>query len=185
MRAAFILDILYTLILTGFFVLFVYPSFSNKKNINENISVCFTPGDNCRKKVIDEISSAKSYLQVQAYQLTDPDVINAIIQDKSRGVDVFVILDKTQYSKSKELSGNLLAKAGIPVFIDRKVVIAHNKVILIDQKEVITGSYNFSLAAQNKNAENLLIIDNRQIEKLYEDNFKKRLKLSDLLPNGV
>ncbi len=56
------------------------------------------------------------------------------------------------------------------------------KVIIIDHKIVITGSYNFSKAAETKNAENLLIIHSPELTALYEANFQKRLKESTQTP---
>lgn len=60
---------------------------------------------------------------------------------------VEVILDKSQRTE-KYSSADLLAHAGIPTYIDTKHQIAHNKIIIIDTKRVLTGSFNFT-----KNAE--------------------------------
>ncbi|MGL9718279.1 MAG: phospholipase D-like domain-containing protein, partial [Wolbachia sp.] len=77
---------------------------------------------------------------------------------KERGVDVKVILDKSQlYSKHSVI--NELFASGIPVWIDDKPKIAHNKVIIVDNQKVITGSFNLSKTAEKGNAENLLIIN--------------------------
>ena len=65
-----------------------------------------------------------------------------------------------------------LANSKIPTFIDSIHAIAHNKVIIIDKNTVITGSFNFTKAAESKNAENLLIIKSDEIAKLYIENWK-------------
>jgi phosphatidylserine/phosphatidylglycerophosphate/cardiolipin synthase-like enzyme len=70
---------------------------------------------------------------------------------------VQVILDKSQRSE-KYSSADFLANQSVPVMIDAHHAIAHNKVIIIDGELVLTGSFNFTKAAQEKNAENLLII---------------------------
>jgi phosphatidylserine/phosphatidylglycerophosphate/cardiolipin synthase-like enzyme len=49
--------------------------------------------------------------------------------------------------------------------------IAHNKVMVIDGETVITGSFNFTKAAEEKNAENLLIIRDRRLDELYAKNW--------------
>jgi phosphatidylserine/phosphatidylglycerophosphate/cardiolipin synthase-like enzyme len=66
---------------------------------------------------------------------------------------------------------------GIPVFIDDKHAIAHNKIMIIDDRVVITGSFNFTKAAENKNAENLLILDDLpDLTRAYQDNFQQHLR---------
>ena len=56
-----------------------------------------------------------------------------------------------------------LVNAGIPVLIDAKHAIAHNKVMVIDDQTVITGSFNFTKAAEEHNAENLLVIRDKDL----------------------
>ena len=63
---------------------------------------------------------------------------------------------------------------GIPVLIDKKPAIAHNKVMIIDESEVITGSFNFSDNAQFHNAENLLVINDKALAKEYMNNWNQR-----------
>jgi phosphatidylserine/phosphatidylglycerophosphate/cardiolipin synthase-like enzyme len=62
--------------------------------------------------------------------------------------------------------------ARIPAYIDAEHAIAHNKIILIDRSVVITGSFNFTRAAEEKNAENLLIIRSKELVKPYLDNWQ-------------
>jgi len=69
--------------------------------------------------------------------------------------------------------------AGIPTFIDDKHAIAHDKIMIIDRETVITGSFNFTKAAEEKNAENLLIIRNKDLAKTYLDNWMKHREHSE------
>ena len=98
-------------------------------------------------------------------------IADALIKAKERGVYVQVILDKSQrahrYSVLKILVG-----AGIPTFIDASHAIAHNKVMIIDSSVVITGSSNFSKAAEESNSENLLIIHSLELARMYLDNWR-------------
>ena len=65
----------------------------------------------------------------------------------------------------------------IPVFIDDRHAIAHNKIMIIDNRVVITGSFNFTMAAENKNAENLLILDDLpDLTRAYRENFQSHLR---------
>ena len=89
-----------------------------------------------------------------------------------RGVNVSVVLDKSQRSQ-KYSSADFTAHAGIPTFIDPAHAIAHNKVMVIDKETVITGSFNFTKAAEEKNAENLLVIRSKALAQEYIENWKK------------
>ena len=81
-------------------------------------------------------------------------------------VGVKVILDKRQVTQ-KYSSATFLKNQKIPLWIDYKPAIAHNKVMIIDADVVITGSFNFTKAAQENNAENLLIIHDKILAKKY------------------
>ena len=94
----------------------------------------------------------------------------ALLKAHRRGIKVEVILDKSQKTQ-KYSSSTFLTNAGIPTYIDAEHAIAHNKIILIDRSVVITGSFNFTRAAEEKNAENLLIIRSKELTRLYLDNW--------------
>jgi len=89
-----------------------------------------------------------------------------------------VILDKNQRTK-KYSSADFVAHAGIPTFIDAKHAIAHNKIIIIDGETVLTGSFNFTKAAEEKNAENLLIIRDKAIAEKYTSNWDGHVEHSE------
>jgi phosphatidylserine/phosphatidylglycerophosphate/cardiolipin synthase-like enzyme len=81
-------------------------------------------------------------------------IAKALLDAHKRGVQVQVILDKSQRTE-KYSSADFLANQGVPTLIDANHAIAHNKVIVIDGEIVLTGSFNFTKAAQEKNAENV------------------------------
>ena len=83
--------------------------------------------------------------------------IAAIAAAHARGVDVQVILDRSQLQGRHPVAA-MLAAAGTPVFIDTRPAIAHSKVLIIDNNVVVTGSFNFTRSAQQRNAENVLIL---------------------------
>ena len=139
------------------------------------IRVCFTPDNRCTRDIVDAIHSASSSIFVQAYSFTSAPIANALISAKDRGVDVRGILDKSQLT-AKNSQINALLKASIPVFIDQIPGIAHNKVMIIDDAYVLTGSFNFSHAADFRNAENVLFLHDVEIANLYKDNWKARQK---------
>jgi phosphatidylserine/phosphatidylglycerophosphate/cardiolipin synthase-like enzyme len=83
---------------------------------------------------------------------------------------VQVSLDQSQRTE-KYSSANILANQGVPTMIDAEHTIAHNKVIVIDGEMVITGSFNFTKSAQEKNAENVLIIRDQALAMRYTQNW--------------
>ncbi|WP_339046425.1 phospholipase D-like domain-containing protein [Candidatus Mesenet endosymbiont of Agriotes lineatus] len=95
------------------------------------------------------LDKAEKSILLQAYEFTSKPIVNGVIAAKRNGIAVQVILDKSQVKHKysipivKELLSN-----GIPVWIDNKPAIAHNKVMIVDGKKVITGSFNFTAAAQ-------------------------------------
>src|SRR5208283_3803153 len=86
---------------------------------------------------------AKRTVLVQAYSFTSAPIAKALVDAHKRGVDVEVVLDKSQKTE-KYSSADFLAHAGIPTKIDSKHAIAHNKIMVIDSATVITGSFNFT-----------------------------------------
>jgi phosphatidylserine/phosphatidylglycerophosphate/cardiolipin synthase-like enzyme len=114
---------------------------------------------------------------VQSYNFTEPRIIAAIIAAHRRGVLVTVILDKISPGQKGE-GADPVHDAGIPTFIDRKPKIAHNKVVVIDQMTVITGSFNFSTNAECCNAENLLVLRRPDLAVAYAENFARRRAVS-------
>jgi phosphatidylserine/phosphatidylglycerophosphate/cardiolipin synthase-like enzyme len=82
-----------------------------------------------------------------------------------------VLLDKSQKTE-KYSSADFLANAGISTKIDAAHAIAHNKVMIIDNETVITGSYNFTKAAEENNAENLFVVRDKELASRYIENWQ-------------
>lgn len=152
----------------------------SKFNPYPTIQVCFTPGQNCTAEIIDVIDAAKQSIFVQAYSFTSAPIASHLVAAKKRGVKVNVILDKSQ-TRQRYSASHFLVNQHIPCWIDYKPAIAHNKIMIIDGKQVITGSFNFTKAAQNKNAENLLIIHDEKLARIYMENWQRRRAVSNYL----
>jgi phosphatidylserine/phosphatidylglycerophosphate/cardiolipin synthase-like enzyme len=138
---------------------------------NPPVQVYFSPNGGCTDAIIKQINNAKSEILVQAYSFTSTTIAKALLEAHKRGVKVEAILDKSQ-RKEKYTSATFLANSRIPTFIDAAHAIAHNKIMIIDGTTVITGSFNFTKAAEMRNAENLLIIKSPELAKLYIENWK-------------
>ena len=139
----------------------------------DGLTVYFSPKGGCTEAVVDALGKAKQTVLVQAYSFTSAPIAKTLVDAHKRGVKVTVVLDKSQETE-KYSSATFVANAGIPVFIDDKHRIAHNKIILIDETTIITGSFNFTKAAEESNAENLLVIEGKpKLMAGYQNNFKE------------
>ena len=139
-----------------------------------SVEVHFSPRGGCQDAIVREIDAARQSVHVQAYSFTSVPIAKALVEAKNRGVKVAVVIDKSRVTATYS-EGTFFANHGVPVFADGKEAIAHNKVMVIDGRTVITGSYNFTKAAEESNAENVLVIRLPDIVKKYEANFQKHL----------
>jgi len=117
--------------------------------------VSFSPKGGATHEIIQRINDAKKEILVSAYSFTSYPIAAALVKARERKVKIILIAD----SRQTNARGNRLAlvkNAGIQVYLDDKHSIAHNKVIIIDNQWVHTGSFNFSAAAEVRNAENSL-----------------------------
>jgi phosphatidylserine/phosphatidylglycerophosphate/cardiolipin synthase-like enzyme len=135
------------------------------------IEVAFSPNGGATALVVKTIGEAKKSILVQAYSFTSAPIAQALAQAKSRGVDVRVLLDKSQKSERYTVA-TYLANHGVPTWIDGQHAIAHNKVMVIDNDTVITGSFNFTKAAEEKNAENVIVLrGNPDLARVFSENW--------------
>jgi phosphatidylserine/phosphatidylglycerophosphate/cardiolipin synthase-like enzyme len=108
---------------------------------------------------------------VQAYSFTSEALSRALLDAKKRGVHVDVLLDRSN-EQERHSDLHVFLENGLPPLIDGNHAIAHNKVIIIDQKTVVTGSYNFTNQAEHENAENLLILKGHpELVRAYRQSF--------------
>jgi phosphatidylserine/phosphatidylglycerophosphate/cardiolipin synthase-like enzyme len=137
----------------------------------QSVEVYFSPKGGATEAVVSAIEKAKKSINVQAYSFTSAPIAKALVDAHKRGVAVNVILDKSQKSE-RYSSADFLAHAGISVLIDSKHAIAHNKIMIVDGKIVITGSFNFTKSAEESNAENLLVISDSDFALRYLQNWE-------------
>ncbi len=158
-----------------FFILSFYSikSYSIGLTLNNApAQVYFSPKGGCTEVIVKEIDKATLEVLVQAYSFTSAPIAKALVNARKRGANVEAVLDKGQ-KNTKYSSAGFLASMKIPTYIDDKHAIANNKIIIIDKTTIITGSFNFTKAAEEKNAENVLIIRDKELAAIYIDNFLK------------
>jgi phosphatidylserine/phosphatidylglycerophosphate/cardiolipin synthase-like enzyme len=138
-----------------------------------SVEVFFSPKGGCTETVVREISGARHEVLVQAYSFSSKPIAEALVAAKTRGVQVTILLDRSNESEPySDLP--LFLEQGLAPLIDAHHAIAHNKVMVIDRKTVVTGSFNFTHQAEAENAENLLVIKgNAALAKSYRDHFSE------------
>lgn len=120
------------------------------------IAVGFSPGD-AEALVARTIDGARASIEVAAYSFTSRPVAMALLRAKARGVTVRIVADRSQRT-ARYTSIRFLARQGVPVRIDSNYSIMHDKFLVVDGRTVETGSFNYTRAAQFRNAENVVVI---------------------------
>ena len=138
------------------------------------IEVFFSPKGGCQDAIVREIGAAQTVIHVEAYEFTSAPIAKALVEAKKRGVQIEVIIDQKEIT-NKYCAATFFANEGVPVFGDGKHSIFHNKIMILDNKTVITGSFNFTKGAEESNAENLLVIRNPDLAAKYEKNYQEHL----------
>ena len=138
-----------------------------------SLQVYFTPPPGIAAHVIAALDAATTSLDVMAYVADSYPILDAIILAKNRGVPVRVVMDRENQAEYSAWAQDLY-EAQIPVRIDETVTIMHCKVMVIDGHLVITGSYNWTVSAEDDNAENCLLIDDATTAAAYAANFETR-----------
>ena len=142
-----------------------------------NIETAFTPGEDIAGLIVKRIGEAKKSVQMQAYLFTDRRIANALLAARKRGVAVEIVGDAAQQQAGGLPHLKALERAGAKVYVNGTLASSHNKIVIVDGGSdgaaVITGSYNFTRAAQAKNAENVVVISgNRAVTDRFVENFE-------------
>jgi phosphatidylserine/phosphatidylglycerophosphate/cardiolipin synthase-like enzyme len=134
--------------------------------------VCFSRVDDCSSIIIKIIDSAGKYVHVAIYSFTLDSLGDALIRARDRGVEVKVVMEWEQAEVKGSEYGRLL-KAGINVRLDGNKYLMHHKFMVVDGRMVVTGSYNWSYGAEENNDENMIVVSNPDVARLYEAEFQR------------
>lgn len=135
------------------------------------LEVCFSAVEDCSSLIRKWIARANESIYVMIYSFTQDEIGEALVKAVERGVDVEVIFEEQQLSKYSEFER--LRKAGAEVYLDGNPNAMHHKVAIIDGWIVITGSYNWSRSAEERNDENLIVLAGRDIAGAYMNEFER------------
>jgi phosphatidylserine/phosphatidylglycerophosphate/cardiolipin synthase-like enzyme len=150
------------------------------------VEAYFTPGDDVDRRIAERIERARHSVQVEAYLFTSRRIATALAKAAQRGVAVDLIGDAKQHEAGGLPVLQQLGRAGVRIWLQGEYAAFHNKVVIIDAASpvpvVVTGSFNFTQAAQAKNAENIVVItgDRRIAERFARDFDRHRESASRL-----
>jgi len=136
----------------------------------QDIKVYFSPNGGCQQAVISEIRKAEQTIDIAMYYLSSRDIAQALVQASENDVRVRIVLDQGQEIESASKSGYLI-KHGFEIRYHLGFGLMHNKFAIIDGKSLITGSFNWTLTAEERNEENLLIITEEGTIEKYKGRF--------------
>ncbi len=133
--------------------------------------VYFSLYDDPESIIVKSIENAEQSINIAMYSLTDSEISRAIVRAKERGVVIRIYLDSKEVNAEHSKS-RFFIKEGIEnIRLSSNRYLMHNKFAIIDNKIVITGSYNWTASAGQRNDENLLVLDEEKIVKKYQDYF--------------
>ena|GEM_PF-394375 len=139
----------------------------------DNLEIFFSPEDHFEEKLIELIDNATTSLKFLIFTFTDQEIADALLRAKERGVEIYGVFDKDQDDYQEYSKYDYLLENGLDVKLYSGDYKLHDKVIIIDNHTVVTGSYNFTESANSKNSENSLIIYDEDISQNYIEEFDK------------
>jgi phosphatidylserine/phosphatidylglycerophosphate/cardiolipin synthase-like enzyme len=154
-------------------LVYLWRAFVRKFGFVLDIQVYFSPKGGCQEAIVRELKKARREILVQAYSFTADPLTFGLVEAKKLGVNVEIVLDKSnEIDRYSDL--HFFIENSMDVKIDHDHAISHNKIIIIDNKVVITGSYNFTNQAEHENAENVIILKGKpELINWYRENFFK------------
>lgn len=143
-----------------------------------SVTLAFSPADAPEALIIETIDAAKRSVHMQAYIFTSQPIAKALVRARERGVAVEVLADAGMNRRGNGKALPMLLAAGVPLAFETRYAAAHNKVIVVDAAgpgcAVVTGSYNFTWSARERNAENVLVLrDNCPLAEAYLANWQR------------
>ncbi|HPH95065.1 MAG TPA: phospholipase D-like domain-containing protein [Anaerolineaceae bacterium] len=137
------------------------------------IEIFFSPGSGADERIVELLNQAQESINFMAYSFTSDDMANAIYARAKAGVEVAGVMDASQIQSNIGTEYAFFKRKKLDVREDGNSGLMHHKVIIIDKKIVILGSYNFTASAENNNDENLLIIENSDLAAAYLAEFAR------------
>jgi len=149
------------------------PALSQDLPVGTVVDAAFSPGGKARALVIRTIESARQGIVMAAYELTSTTIADALIAAHGRGVEVRVVVDAKENVGKGYSRMYALLHAGVPVRADSRYPIMHDKFLVVDGLRTQTGSFNYTGAAERRNAENVVVIADSNVASQFGQEFER------------
>ena len=137
------------------------------------VDVYFSPDDGAQAILYDILSDAQESIYFMAFSFT-ADSLGEVIRERAQeGVTVAGVMDEDQVKSNQGTEFDTFRQAGLDVYVDGNSGQMHHKIMIVDERIVIVGSYNFTNSAETRNDENLLVIYNEEIAVQFLEEFKR------------
>ena len=125
-----------------------------------NIRCAFSPGDNCRNLIIELIERSLTKIDICVFTISDNVITSAIINAYKRGIKIRIVTDN---DKKNDLGSDIkeMHYMGIEIHIDQTPYHMHHKFMIVDNQQLLTGSYNWTRSAAKFNEENLIVLSDK------------------------
>jgi phosphatidylserine/phosphatidylglycerophosphate/cardiolipin synthase-like enzyme len=137
------------------------------------IETYFSPDDGTAARLLELLAQAEESISFLAFSFTSDDLAQAMIDLSRAGVAVAGVFEESQEASNQGTEYGRMRSAGLDVRLDGNPANMHHKVIIIDGEIVVTGSYNFSASAEERNDENTLIIHDPQLAAAFLEEFER------------
>ncbi len=174
---------------TEFEEMFVHGQFGTRSPANTSrdwirvdastrVQVFFAPEDNAMDRLIQAVRGARRSVKVLAFAFTSEALYQALVERIQAGVKVEVVFESLHAGWRQTKTGPLHA-AGASVRFDKNPDAMHHKVVVIDDRIVCTGSFNFSDGADRQNDENLLVVQSAVLARAFAREFRAIFDVCD------
>jgi phosphatidylserine/phosphatidylglycerophosphate/cardiolipin synthase-like enzyme len=134
--------------------------------------VAFSPHGGATELVVKTIVGARRSIRMAAYVFTSEPIAAALIEAHHRGVEIRLVVDGKESARGSNAIGRV-AQSGIEVRADWHYATMHDKFIVVDGRAVEEGSFNYTSAAEKRNAENVVVLQNRKVAEQYVQEWQK------------
>lgn len=149
-----------------------------------SVQVGFSPEGSARELVLRTIGDARHSIQMLAYAFQAPDIMQALVDARNRGVEVRVVIDKKRnQGKASKTAMDFVTRNGVELRTNDHFHIHHDKTIIVNGSTVETGSFNFAPSAETANSENVVVIrDMPEVARQYIAHWQSRWDLGKPYP---
>lgn len=141
------------------------------------VEIYFSPDDGVEARIVELIDAAQRSVRFMAFSFTSDAIGEAMLERAAAGVLVQGVFDESQLRSNRGSEYEGMLGAGLDVRVDGSPGKLHHKVIVLDGRIVILGSYNFSLSAETRNDENMLVIHDESIAAAFEAEWQRLFEL--------